>query len=70
METYKIIYSFEVIEKLKEGKTVFSLDRKHLRVCEMRELVAGEFVDMLKKAETERDRFEFWTVEKVATNEE
>lgn len=62
---YKIIYSFEVYGKIKEGKEVYCLDRKMGYVDKLNELQVSEFVSIMNNADEckNENRYEFWIEE-------
>ena len=58
--TYKIVYPFEVIEKMKNAEEVYMLDREKLAVECVENMEVGALASVLSKAEKEPNRFEFW----------
>ena len=48
MKTYNSIYSFYVIEKIKEGKTVYYLDRKLHDCGEVNKITVADLTTILK----------------------
>ena len=65
---YVTLYPFYVMDKIKEGKSVWMLDRKALAVDCVNEMTVADVVEVLEK-ETEHGRFEFW-YEEVAEDAE
>lgn len=57
---FEPIYSFQAFSAVEKGETVYVLDRKTKKISNVADLTVGEFVEVLKKAEEERTRFEFW----------
>ena len=64
---YKKIYSHWVIDDIQDGKKVFCLDRKFLRVVLINDLTVDQMVAMLQSALEESDRYEFWYEEPEET---
>jgi len=62
--TYKTIYHFLVLDEIKDGKTVYCLDRKEKQVYCVNELTVNDTVAMINANDTEPDRFEYWIEEK------
>lgn len=62
---YKVIYPWTVMDELKNGSAVFVTDRTQKVVLEISCLEVSELVDLLRLAETEKTRIEFFkTVER------
>jgi hypothetical protein len=57
---FEHIYSFQAFSAVEEGETVYVLDKKTKKIFNVADLAVGEFVEVLKKAEEEKTRFEFW----------
>ena len=57
---YKEVYKFSVFDEIEKGKTVYCLDRKSKEVYSVNELTVNDAVAILKGAEEEPQRFEFW----------
>jgi hypothetical protein len=57
---FEHIYSFQAFSAVEEGETVYFLDKKIKKIFNVADLTVGEFVEVLKKAEEEKTRFEFW----------
>ena len=62
MKIYKSIYSFEVLDYIKEGKSVYMLDRETSEVLEVNSIEVGEFAEVLK-FDNETKRYDFWIEE-------
>lgn len=58
---YKIIYSFEVFDKIGEGKQVYVLDRQNKSVTLINEMDANSAVKIVYTEKS--NRFEFWIEE-------
>lgn len=69
MKKYETIYPFEVINKLKEGKEVFVLDRNLKEVRSVGAMSVGAFVT-IQNAQNAEERFEFWIEEEQEETEE
>ena len=57
---YKDVHKFLLFDEIKNGKTVYCLDRKSREVHTVNELTVNDMVAILKGAEEEPQRFEFW----------
>ena len=60
---YITIYSFLVIDEIKEGNTVYCLDKKRKSVHIMNDICMDVALTILKDSEEDSNRFEFWKVE-------
>ncbi len=69
MKNYISIYSFCVIEKIKEGKTVYYLDRKLHDCGTVNRITVEDLTAILKADEQEKQRFEFWYEEETEAKE-
>ena len=69
MATYKIIYPFEVLDKLKEGAEVCMVDRAEMKVACVGNLRTDSFASLLLLVAKEPTRFEFWTTSKTEDEE-
>lgn len=58
------IYSFEVIEAIKQGKVVYCCDKVAAEVGKVNNMTVDEAVTLLN--DDCQDRYEFWYVEDVA----
>ena len=63
MKDYKSIYSFDVMENIKEGKAVFVLDREAKECVEAIYMSLAEWVDVLSCKNS--NRFAFWVEEEI-----
>lgn len=63
---YKKTYSFMVLNNIKEGKSVYLLDRKARAVLCVNDMCVGDVMEILSSQDEER--FEFW-YEEVKTDE-
>lgn len=61
MATYKTIYSFNVLDAIKEGKQVRVLDKEKDTVLNASEMRGSYLVEAIYE---DSNRFEFWEVEK------
>lgn len=61
---YITIYSFLVIDEIKEGNTVYCLDKRNVSVHIMNDICMDVALTILKEAEEDSNRFEFWMKEK------
>lgn len=66
-KNYVRVYSWNVIEALKENKEVFCVDRGIHEVLSISTLPTKSFVQMLVESEKEEnyDRYEFYYIENV-----
>ena len=64
---YITIYEFYVIDEIKNGNTVYCLDRAKKSVHIMNDICVERALEIIKEAREDSDRFEFW---KVVTEEE
>ena len=62
---YKIIYSFEVYGKIKEGKNVYYLDREDQYTALLNEYAVKDFISIMNHADEckNENRYEFWIEE-------
>ena len=60
---YTRIYTFEIMDFINAGKTVCAVDRGELVTFCVGDLTVKEFSSMLKNAETEKGRYDFWIEE-------
>lgn len=56
--SYEEIYSFNVIDAVKEGKQVYVLDRKTKEVIYVNGMEVFDLCEILKS--TKKNRYEFW----------
>lgn len=59
----KSIYSFNVMDEIRQGKIVFGVDRYDLECFEINELSVNKLATILEQATTNKDRFDFWILE-------
>lgn len=57
--TYKVLYPWQVAEKIKEGKIVRMLDRKENKIYSTNEMTATRFIQVTSN-EDKTNRYEFW----------
>jgi urease gamma subunit len=63
---YKQIYSFLVLDNIRDGKTVYLLDRKARAVICVNDMCVSDLVEVINTEDT-TGRFEFWH-EEVSEN--
>ena len=68
MMEYKVIYSFEVFDKVKEGKNVGLTDRQKGVVRSVNDMTVSELAEVLMDFET-KGRYEFWVEEEQEETE-
>ena len=61
MKVYKDIYSFEALEKIKEGKSVYVVDKQEHTVSYANMLSVRTFAEVLHFSDS--DRFAWWCEE-------
>lgn len=59
-KTYKTIYSYQVIDRMKTNPKIYLLDREERDVISVAEMPTGDLVSVFAIAEKETTRFEFW----------
>ena len=57
---YKDVYRFLLFDEIKNGKTVYCLDRKMKDVVTINNVSVANALRIIKEAEEEPQRFEFW----------
>ena len=57
---YKSIYAFWVIDEIKNDNTVYVLDRVTKTVATVNDMPVDKAIAVLKSAEENSDRYEFW----------
>ncbi len=68
---FKSIYSFEVIKKIEELKTVYILDRQNREIYNANDLTAGVLVLILENSRTDKNnRYDFWIEEETEKERE
>jgi sortase (surface protein transpeptidase) len=65
---YEKIYAFQVLDKIKGGKTVYMLDRQQFYVCIVNDIRVCILMDVLNTKDT-TNRYEFW-IEEVTEDAE
>lgn len=60
---FRDIYSFLAIEEIKDGKTVFVLDKEMKTVEAVNDMTVDEAVSLIQSADNFPGRFEFWVEE-------
>ena len=60
MMEYKILYAFEVMNKVRNGEQVSMVDREEEELWNVNSLTLEEFAEILNTAENEPNRYEFW----------
>lgn len=60
---YKVIYTFEVLNKIIEGKNVGMTDRGDCDVRSVNDMTVEEFAGVLRDFEETKGRYEFWMEE-------
>lgn len=70
MVEYKIIYPFEIMEKVMNGKTVGLVDRGEWTVYEVNCMSLSEVSKVLKDYDKSKGRYEFWVEEEQEVTEE
>lgn len=69
MKTYEIIYPFELLDLIQEGKLVYLLDRYEQVVLCVNDITVDKLAEVLKNGKTDKKRYEFW-IEEVEETEE
>lgn len=67
MAEYNKIYSFQIEEKLREGKDVYLLDRQAKRVFFAKDIALETYIEVLSNKD---NRFEAWVEESEEENED
>ena len=57
---YTTIYSWNMLEEIKKGATVYALDKKEKEVICINEVLVDYALRLLAEAEKDCDRFVFW----------
>lgn len=63
MKTYNTIYSFEVLDKIKEGAKVYVLDREEKAVYCVNDISVADLAQLEIFGKTNKKRFEYWIEE-------
>lgn len=67
---YQIIYPFEALKAIENGRKVYMLDRKYICTANVSNLTVEELVEIFKQDAEEPKRFEFWTQFEAAEEDE
>lgn len=70
MIEYKVIYSFEVMDKIKWGKNVGLTDRAKGVVRSVNDMTVSELAEVLQSFDNTKGRYEFWVEEEQGETEE
>ena len=70
MKTYKSIYGWEVLEKIREGKKVYVLDREDKSVVCVNDVSVKDLAQIEIYGKESKNRFEFWIEEITEAVEE
>jgi hypothetical protein len=62
--TYNTIYHWRALDEIKQGKTVYILDKGNREVYCLNSMKVESALMMLEEAEKEASRFEIWKEEK------
>lgn len=62
---YITIYDFNVIEEIRKGETVYSIDKLTQQVENVNELEVADLCECLNTSDKETGRFEFYKIKKV-----
>lgn len=60
---FRDVYSFLAIDEVKDGKTVFVLDKEMRTVAVVNDMKVGEAVSLIQSTDNFPGRFEFWVEE-------
>ncbi len=66
---YKVIYSFEVLDKIKEGKNVGLTDRQKGVVRSVNDMTVSELAEVMMDFDKTKGRYEFWIEEEQEETE-
>ena len=66
---YSSIFSCYIFDEVKNGYTVYALDKKLLKVVCINLLTANEIVAVMKSAKNEPTRYEFWCEKETEVTE-
>lgn len=67
---YKVIYPFDVLDKIKDGKNVGLTDRGNGVVRSVNDLTVSELAEVLNNFDKTKGRFEFWVEESTEVTQE
>ncbi len=68
MKIYSTVYSWQVAELIKQGKTVYLLDRRLNEVYNVASMTAEKFIEATNH-ENKDNRYAFWIEAEVKENE-
>lgn len=58
------LFTFDIMDAIREGHKAYMLDRRECKVVDMRELEVGQFLRLIDVAEKDRtNRYTFWKEE-------
>jgi sortase (surface protein transpeptidase) len=62
---YKTVYSFQVMQKLTEGKMIYMLDKANVMAYCVNEMQVGWLIEALQSVDADQigGRYEFWEKE-------
>ena len=60
MKNYKSVYHWDVIDRIKEGKLVYLLDKEEQKIFCVNDMLVDKFVEILNLCKENSERFEFW----------
>lgn len=69
MKTYKTVYSFDVLEKIKGGYKVWMNDRQEKEVSLVNTMDVEDFIAVLND-DAKSGRYDFWIVIEVETEKQ
>lgn len=70
MKTFKSIYNFEALNKLKEGKRVCVVDKAWHSCDTLNELTVDKAFEIINDAVRNENRYAFWIEEEEEESEE
>ena len=60
MKTFDTVYPWNIIDKIKEGKLVYCLDKEEQRIFCVNDMPVENYVAILEKCNAEETRYTFW----------
>lgn len=57
---YRTVYACWVINELKDGKTVYALDRRLRKVFTLNDMEVNAAIALINSAEEDSNRYDFW----------
>lgn len=62
---YRTIYSFQVMNKLTEGETIYMLDKRNVKAVCVNDMPVGCLIEALNSEDSDQvgGRYEFWVKE-------